>query len=79
MKNAAVLMENLSPEEMREVRAAGPGGVLSQAALKALDRVAGGPGMGHGYYVSDGAVEADGTPEFVLHRDVAAAIFEQSE
>jgi hypothetical protein len=75
MKDVAGLIDKLSPQEMREIRAIGPGGVLTQDALKALDRAAGGPGMGHGYYVSAGTVEEDGTPEFVLHRSVAVVFF----
>lgn len=74
MKDAAHLIEKLSPEELAEVRAAGPERALTQAALQALDRAAGGPGMGHGYYVSAGTVDEDGTPEFILHHTVAAAL-----
>lgn len=74
MKDAAHLVEKLSPEELAEIRAAGPEGVLTQAALQALDRAAGGPGMGHGYYVSAGTVDEDGTPEFVLHHSSAAVL-----
>ncbi|WLQ05813.1 hypothetical protein [Arthrobacter oryzae] len=74
MKDVTHLVEKLSPEELAELRAAGPEGVLTQSALKALDRAAGGPGMGHSYYVSAGTVDGDGTPEFVLHHSVAAVL-----
>lgn len=79
MKDISQLVERLTPEEMAEIRAAGTGGILTQAALNALDRAAGGPGMGHGYYVSAGTVDEDSTPEFVLHRSVAAAILRPGE
>ena len=79
MKDATEMVEKLSSEEISEIRAAGPGGVLTQAALNALDRAAGGPGLGHGYYVSAGTVDENGTPEFVLHSSVADAILGHRE
>jgi hypothetical protein len=75
MKDVAVLVAKLTPDEINEIVSSGPHGVLSQAALKALDRAGGGSGMGHGYYVSAGTVDEAGTPEFVLHETVAAALF----
>jgi hypothetical protein len=77
MKDVAGLIDKLSPDEIREITESGPHGALSQAALNALDRAAGGPGMGHGYYVSAGTVDDAGTPEFVLHSTVAAALLPQ--
>lgn len=74
MKDVAGLIDKLSTDEIREITSSGAQGALTQAALSALDRAAGGPGMGHGYYVSAGTVDEAGTPEFVLHSTVAAAL-----
>lgn len=52
MKDVAGLIDKLSTEEIREITSSGAQGALTQAALSALDRAAGGPGMGRGYYVS---------------------------
>lgn len=71
----AALVAKLTPEEREEIRSAAPDGILSEASLKALDRAAGGAAMGHGYYVSSGTADANGSPEFVLHPEAARVIF----
>ncbi|WP_309072296.1 hypothetical protein [Arthrobacter sp.] len=75
MKDFVGLAAKLTPEEREEIRSASPNAVLSEAALRALDRVAGGDAMGHGYYVSSGTADANGSPEFVLHPEAAREIF----
>lgn len=79
MKETAGLVGKLSPEEITEIKRAGVEGVLSRAALNALDRAAGGGGMGHGYYVSTGTADENGDPEFMLHPQAAAEVFGSSE
>lgn len=75
MKDFAGLAAKLTAEEAEEIRSAGPDAILSEESLRALDRAAGGPAMGHGYYVSSGTADENGSPQFVLHPDAARAIF----
>ncbi|WP_258804129.1 hypothetical protein [Pseudarthrobacter sp. NS4] len=75
MKDFAALAAKLTPEEKAEIRSSAPDGILSEASLTALDRAAGGSAMGHGYYVSSGTTDANGSPEFVLHHEMAREIF----
>jgi len=79
VKDFAALTTALTPEEKAMIRSAAPDSVLSEAALKALDRAAGGAAMGHGYYISSGSTDENGDPEFVLHPEAARAIFGASE
>ena len=75
MKDFAALAALLTPEEVSEIRSSAPDSILSEASLKALDRAAGGAAMGHGYYVSSGSTDPNGSPEFVLHPEMARVIF----
>lgn len=75
MKDFAAVAAELTPEEIAEIRSAAPDGILSEASLKALDRSAGGGAMGHGYYVSAGTTDPNGSPEFVLHHEMVREIF----
>jgi hypothetical protein len=79
VKDFVALVAKLTSEEKAEIRSNAPDGVLSEASLKALDRAAGGPAMGHGYYVSSGTTDSNGSPEFVLHPEAARAIFGSPE
>lgn len=79
MKDFAGLATKLTPEEKEAIRSAAPDAVLSEASLRALDRAAGGAAMGHGYYVSAGTADANGSPEFVLHPDAAREIFSSTD
>ncbi len=75
MQDFAALVAKLTSAEIEEIRAAAPDGILSEASLRALDRAAGGAAMGHGYYVSSGTADENGSPEFVLHPEVARELF----
>ena len=75
MKDFAALVTKLTKDELAVIRSATPDAILSEAALRALDRAAGGSAMGHGYYVSSGSTDENGKPEFVLHPETARAIF----
>jgi hypothetical protein len=79
MKDFAALVTKLAPEEIKEIRSNAPDAILSEASLQALDRAAGGAAMGHGYYVSSGTTDANGSPEFVLHPEAARVIFGSTE
>jgi hypothetical protein len=79
VKDFAALVAKLAPEEKEEIRSNAPDAILSEASLQALDRAAGGAAMGHGYYVSSGTTDANGSPEFVLHPEAARVIFGSAE
>lgn len=69
------VLGRLAPAELREIRVLGPRGFLRPSLPASLDRAAGGPGEGRGYYVSAKCFDANGTPAFVLRADVAAKVF----
>ncbi|MBT2520213.1 hypothetical protein [Arthrobacter sp. ISL-28] len=75
MADIAAVLGRLTPDELEEIRSAGPRGHLSRQIVQALDRAAGGPGLGRGYYVPTGSVSATGSPHQVLRSDVAAWLF----
>jgi hypothetical protein len=79
VKDFVALIANLTSEEKEEIRSNAPDAVLSEALLSALDRAAGGAAMGHGYYVSAGTTDENGSPQFVLHPEAARAIFGSAE
>lgn len=79
MKDYAGLAAKLTPEEREAIRSAAPDAVLSEESLRALDKAAGGAAMGHGYYVSSGRTDANGSPQFVLHPAAAREIFGSAE
>lgn len=75
MADIAALLGRLSPSELEELRALGPQGHLGKHLTDALDRAAGGPGAGRGYYVPSGSVSATGGPHIILRSDVAGWLF----
>lgn len=75
MVDIAGLIRALGPEELEEIRRAGRLGPLSPSAVAAIDRAAGGPGEGRGYYVYPESDRTGDTRTFVLRHDVAAEIF----
>lgn len=75
MADIAAVLGRLTPDELEEIRAAGPQGHLSRQIVQALDRAAGGPGSGRGFYVPTGSVSATGSPHHVLRSDVASWLF----
>ena len=75
MANIAEVLGRLTPEELEELRSLGPQGHLPRHLVEALDRAAGGPGSGRGYYVPTGNVSVTGGPLLVLRSDVASWFF----
>ena len=75
MADIAAVLGRLAPHELEGLREAGPHGHLSRHLVEALDRAAGGPGEGRGYYVPTGSVSATGSPHQILRSDVAAWLF----
>jgi len=75
MADIAAVLGRLTPEEFDGLRALGPSGHLPRHLTEALDRAAGGPGAGRGYYVPTGSVSATGGPHFVLRSDVSGWLF----
>jgi hypothetical protein len=71
----AAVLGRLTAAELEEIHATGPQGHLSRRIVEALDRAAGGPGGGRGYYVPAGSVSGTGSPHVVLRSDVAAWLF----
>lgn len=79
MTDIAAVLGRLSPSELDELRALGPQGHLGRQLIDALDRAAGGPGAGRGYYVPSGSVSATGGPHIVLRSDVSGWLFGPSQ
>ncbi|MFD5278459.1 hypothetical protein ACFWIX_12975 [Pseudarthrobacter sp. NPDC058362] len=75
MANIAEVLGRLTPEELDELRGLGPQGHLPRHLVDALDRAAGGPGSGRGYYVPTGNVTSTGAPLLVLRSDVSGWLF----
>ena len=75
MADIAAVLGRLTPEEFDGLRALGPSGHLPRQLTEALDRAAGGPGAGRGYYVPTGSVSSTGGPHFVLRSDVSGWLF----
>lgn len=75
MANIAEILGRLTPEELDVLRGLGPQGHLTKPLVEALDRAAGGPGAGRGYYVPNGGVSDTGGPHLVLRSDVSAWLF----
>ena len=71
MADIASLLGRLTPDELEELRAVGPQGFLPRHLMEAIDRAAGGPGAGRGYYVPAGSVSATGSPHLILRSDVS--------
>jgi hypothetical protein len=75
MADIAAVLGRLTPEELDGLRAIGPQGHLTRPLTDALDRAAGGPGAGRGYYVPSGSVSSTGGPHLVLRSDVSGWLF----
>jgi hypothetical protein len=75
MADIAAVLGRLAPEELEELRTLGPQGHLTRHLTDALDRAAGGPGAGRGYYVPTGSVSSTGGPHLVLRSDVSGWLF----
>ncbi|BCW71097.1 hypothetical protein [Arthrobacter sp. NicSoilB8] len=75
MADIAAVLGRLTPDELDELRSVGPSGHLTRRLTDALDRAAGGPGAGRGYYVPNGSVSSTGGPYMILRSDVSGWLF----
>jgi hypothetical protein len=69
------LISSLQPEDLALLQERGQGQLLDPDMLDAIDRAAGGPGEGRGYYVVRGSLEPLERRQYYLRDDVATAIF----
>ncbi len=74
MTNIPALISALRPEELDRLRRLGREQQLDPAAVEALDRAAGGPGEGRGYYIVHGSLEPRENRAYYLRDDVADAV-----
>lgn len=72
------LISSLQPEDLAVLQERGPAQLLDRDMLDAIDRAAGGPGEGRGYYVVRGSLEPLERRQYHLRDDVVAAIFAPS-
>jgi len=72
------LISSLQPEDLAVLQERGPDQLLGRDMLDAIDRAAGGPGEGRGYYVVRGSLVPLERRQYYLRDDVVAAIFAPS-
>lgn len=72
------LISSLQPEDLAVLQERGPAQLLDRDMLDVIDRAAGGPGEGRGYYIVRGSLEPMERRQYYLRDDVAAAIFAPS-
>jgi hypothetical protein len=72
------MISALQPAELDTLRSRGPGQILDSRLVAAIDRAAGGPGEGRGYYVVRGPLWPVENREYHLRSDVASAIFHEA-
>jgi hypothetical protein len=72
------LIGSLQPQDLAVLQERGPGQLLDRDMLDAIDRAAGGPGEGRGYYIVRGSLEPLERRQYYLRDDVVAAIFAPS-
>jgi hypothetical protein len=76
MAEINAVLAGLTAEELTEIKALGPKGHLGRHLIDALDRAAGGPDAGRGFYVLDGTVNGNGGQFHVLRDDLSDRIFQ---
>src|ERR1700712_2645645 len=69
------LINALAPKGLAVLQERGPDQRLDRGMLDAIDRAAGGPGEGRGYYLVRGSLEPAERRYYTLRDGVAAAIF----
>ena len=69
------LISSLQPQDLALLEQRGPGQLLDRDMLDAIDRAAGGPGEGRGYYIVRGSRQPLERRQYYLRDDVAAALF----
>jgi hypothetical protein len=72
------LISSLLPEDLAVLQERGQDQRLDQDMLAAIDRAAGGPGEGRGYYIVRGSLRPLERRNYYLRDDVAAALFAPS-
>ncbi|MEN8584478.1 hypothetical protein B1A87_018050 [Arthrobacter sp. KBS0703] len=72
------MISSLLPEDLALLQDRGPDSPLDQGLIDAIDRAAGGPGEGRGYYVVRGSLQPLEHRSYFLREDVAAALFAPS-
>lgn len=70
------LISSLQPEDLAVLQERGPGQLLDRGMLDAIDRAAGGPGEGRGYYIVRGSLQPLERRQYYLRDDVVAALFD---
>jgi hypothetical protein len=75
MADVKGVVRGLAPHEIEELQRIGPAGPLTPRLRHAIDRAAGGPGEGRGYYVYGHRADTDRPRPFVLRHDVCAELF----
>jgi hypothetical protein len=75
MADVKGVVRGLAPHEIEELHSIGPAGPLTPRLMHAIDRAAGGPGEGRGYYVYGRPADSDRPRPFVLREDVCAELF----
>lgn len=75
MTEIAPLIISLLPDELEIPGRRGPDQFLHRTMADALDRAAGGPGEGRGYYIVRGTLEPRAHRRFHLREGVATALF----
>ena len=78
MTNIHGLISSLLPEDLALLQERGPDQRLDRDMLDAIDRAAGGPGEGRGYYVVRGSLIPEERRNYYLREDVSAALFAPS-
>jgi hypothetical protein len=69
------LISSLLPEDLAVLQERGPDQRLDRDMLDAIDRAAGGPGEGRGYYVVHGSLIPEDRRNYYLREDVSNALF----
>ena len=72
------LISSLLPEDLAVLQEGGPDQRLDRDMLDAIDRAAGGPGEGRGYYIVRGSLIPEERRNYYLREDVANALFAPS-
>lgn len=72
------LISSLLPEDLAVLQERGPDQLLDRDILDAIDRAAGGPGEGRGYYIVRGSLIPLERRQYYLRDDVSAALFAPS-
>jgi hypothetical protein len=72
------LISSLQPEDLAVLQERGPDQRLDRDMLDAIDRAAGGPGEGRGYYIVRGSLVPLEQRRYHLRDDVVAALFAPS-